>query len=296
MWRGSRHLLEEGNRVVECCEEPIDVVRGVVEMQGSARRSRDVEVPVERLGAVVAGADGDTGIVEEGADVVGMYVRDVEGRKRRTAEWAGDLGRGAVQVEVVREVAQAVPEVLGQVRLVVVDVAHAQVGHVVHSGAQADCFRDRRRAGLEFVWEGVAGEVVEEHVLDHLAAPHERRHALHHRRLPVQHPDARRSAHLVAGEDQPVAVELLHVDRHVRHALARIDQVLGADRVCNGRDLGGVADAAQGVRHMCKGDEFCAVVYKAPQVVHVEGLVLGQAHVAYDSAGALGDDLPGDDV
>ena len=42
--------------------------------------------------------------------------------------------------------------------------------------------------------------------------------------LAVDHADAGRGEHLVAGEDEEVAVERLHVDRHVRDRLRAVDQ------------------------------------------------------------------------
>ena len=48
--------------------------------------------------------------------------------------------------------------------------------------------------------------------------------ALEMGRLAVQDADARRTIHLVAGEDEEVAVQLLHVDRQVRSRLGAIHQ------------------------------------------------------------------------
>eukprot|EP00961_Rhodomonas_salina_P278986 3768808-Rhodomonas_salina.5 len=40
-----------------------------------------------------------------------------------------------------------------------------------------------------------------------------------------------RGAHLVSGGNEPVAIQVLHVDLHVRHALARVHQHTRPDRV-----------------------------------------------------------------
>src|SRR5262249_10608138 len=58
--------------------EPIDVVRGVVEVEARAVRGCNTELAHERLAAVVAGADGDPVEVEELRHVVRMRAGDVE--------------------------------------------------------------------------------------------------------------------------------------------------------------------------------------------------------------------------
>ena len=40
----------------------------------------------------------------------------------------------------------------------------------------------------------------------------------------VEHANAGRREHLVAGERVPVGVELLHIHRHVRHGLRAVDE------------------------------------------------------------------------
>ncbi len=79
------------------------------------------------------------------------------------------------------------------------------------------------------------GDAVLVTVVDHLAAAHEGRHGLEPLALAVEHADAGRPVELVAGEDVEIAVDVLHVDRHMHGALAAVDQH---------RDAAGVGDAA----------------------------------------------------
>ena len=65
---------------------------------------------------------------------------------------------------------------------------------------------------------------LERHRADHVAAALIRRHRVEQRRLPVEHADAGRPEDLVAGERVEVAVERLHVDRHVRDGLRAVDE------------------------------------------------------------------------
>ena len=66
---------------------------------------------------------------------------------------------------------------------------------------------------------------------DHVAAALVGRHRLEQRGLAVEHADAGRAVHLVAGEGVEVAVERLHVDRQVRRRLRAVDQHRHAARV-----------------------------------------------------------------
>ena len=91
---------------------------------------------------------------------------------------------------------------------------------------------------------------------DHLAAAEERVHRVQQVALAVQHADARRAQHLVRREREEVAVEVLHVDRHVRHALRAIDQHDGAEPVRERGDLLDRVDRAEHVRHLRDGDDL----------------------------------------
>ena len=83
---------------------------------------------------------------------------------------------------------------------------------------------DRGRAGLELPGHVVRGEPVLADVADHLAAAEERGHRLEQLAPGPQRADAGRSEHLVRGDRDEVGVPVLHVDREVRHGLARVDE------------------------------------------------------------------------
>ena len=55
--------------------------------------------------------------------------------------------------------------------------------------------------------------------------------------LAEEHADARRAEDLVAGEDEEVAAERLHVDRHVRDGLRAVEEHARAMAMRHGNDL-----------------------------------------------------------
>ena len=79
------------------------------------------------------------------------------------------------------------------------------------------------RSGLEFVRQFRRRESIQRDRLDHFPAGQERRHLVQKRTLSVQHADAHRAQHLMAGENEEIRVQSFHVDRNVRHALRTVD-------------------------------------------------------------------------
>ena len=65
--------------MLQAVGQAVDVVAVGVDVEAGARRGRLAEPLVERLRAVVAGADRDRLAVEQRGHVVGMGVRQVEG-------------------------------------------------------------------------------------------------------------------------------------------------------------------------------------------------------------------------
>ena len=81
----------------------------------------------------------------------------------------------------------------------------------------------------------VVGGLLEGDRADHVAAALIRRHRFEQRGLAVEHADAGGPEQLVPGEGVEIAVERLHVDRHVRHGLRAVDQHRDAARVRHAR-------------------------------------------------------------
>ena len=73
--------LEVGTDIGDRVQERVHIVRGVVKVRTGARRRRQPEPAVQRLGAVVADPHGDAPAVQELADVVRVDAGDVECRQ-----------------------------------------------------------------------------------------------------------------------------------------------------------------------------------------------------------------------
>ena len=88
----ARSLLELGEEVyggAKGVDEGVDVGGGVVKVEARAGGAGNAEVAVEGLRAVVTAAAGDAGLVEEGAEVVGVDAVDVEGAEGGAAARGG---------------------------------------------------------------------------------------------------------------------------------------------------------------------------------------------------------------
>ena len=108
--------------------------------------------------------------------------------------------------------------------------------------------------------------------------------------------DAGRREHLVAGEDEEVAVERLHVDRHVRDRLRAVDDDDGAVAMRDGDHLRDRRDRAERVRHLGERDE--ARPRREQLLVLLEDDLPGVVDRRDPQLGALlgGELLPGHDV
>ena len=87
-----------------------------------------------------------------------------------------------------------------------------------------------------------------------------------------------RSAELVRGRDEDVAAERLHVGRHVRGVLHRVDPAERAGLVRQIRHACDVDDRPDRVRRADAGDDAHALVEPVREVVVVEAQILGHVH------------------
>ena len=138
--------------------------------------------------------------------------------------------------------------------------------------------------------------LLEGDVLDHVAAALPRRHGLEDARPAIDGADAGRREHLVAGEDEEVGIQRLHVDRHVRDRLRPVDDGDGAVTMGDGDHVRDRRDRAERVRHLAhRGD---ARPRREQLLVFFEDDLPGVVHRRHLQHGALlgGELLPGHDV
>ena len=91
---------------------------------------------------------------------------------------------------------------------------------------------------------------------DHAAAGFVGREFVEQRAAAVEDADAGGTAHFVAGEDEEITAEGLHVDRGVADRLGGVDQGDGPDGAGAAAEFGGVVDRAEGVGNMGEGQEL----------------------------------------
>ena len=190
---------------------------GVVEGERGAGGGGDTETSHQRLGAVVADADGDALGIEEGADVVGVHAVHGKGNHRDPP------GGVAVQAHP-RQRPQPVAGLGCQQGLVPFAVRAVEGLQVPHGRAQSERAGDVRRAGLETLGDPAEGRALEGHLLDHVAAPLVGRHRLQQPGPSPQHADPGRAEDLVAGEGVEVATQRAHVHREMGCGLGTVDE------------------------------------------------------------------------
>ena len=128
---------------------------------------------------------------------------------------------------------------------------HAETFEVQHGGVQSDGLGDRRRAGLEARRAVGRGVAVGADVGDHAAAAEERRHRVQDVLAGPKDADARRSEHLVTGEDQEVDVERDDVGRQVGDGLRAVDRDQRTVAMRDGREFADRIDRAR-ARSTCR--------------------------------------------
>mmetsp|Transcript_20499 Transcript_20499/g.49921 ORF Transcript_20499/g.49921 Transcript_20499/m.49921 type:complete len:283 (-) Transcript_20499:679-1527(-) len=246
------------------------------------------------LSAVVASPHCNALLVQEGRQVGRVDVVVIEGHKCSPRVALCD-GVRAVQPQV-RDVTKATVQVTRHVLLVLGNVVHSQFVEVVHSSAQGDRLGNGWRPSLEARRRVQVRRVIEIHVLNHLASPHPRRHALEHFIFAIQHTNPSGPHHLVTRRHQPVAIQGIHVDLLVGHCLTGIDENLGPNSMALADDLCDRVAAAESVADSHYTHHLGPGRQERLERRHVQTLVLVHLYVFDSSSLPLGEELPWDDV
>ena len=176
------------------CSEEFDFFGGVVGGEGGAHGAGGVEAAHEGLAAMVAGADGDSHLVDEGAEVIVVDALDIE------REGALAVG-GAVEVEA-GNVGEGGGGLFDEGLFVGGDGAEVEGVEPVEGGGEGDASFDVGGAG--FVAEGevvVSGALVGD-FFDHLAASAPRGKVFEAGGFSVEDADAGGGVDFVAGKDE----------------------------------------------------------------------------------------------
>jgi hypothetical protein len=108
----------------------------------------------------------------------------------------------------------------------------------------------------------------------------ERRQRLEQLLTAPQHTDARRAAHLVAGERDQVGAQGLHVQGHVRRSLRGVDDDQRTDLVGAADELLGRVDRAEDVRHQHERHDLGSLGDDAIDVGQVQPALVGQGRTS----------------
>jgi hypothetical protein len=88
---------EDGPCTFDSLDQPSQVLLSIVQVERGSSGSRYAESPHQRLAAVVARADRNAFVIEDGGEVVGMDV----GQRKRDHAGAGDFGAWTVEPDVL---------------------------------------------------------------------------------------------------------------------------------------------------------------------------------------------------
>lgn len=147
--------------------EGFDFFDGIVGGEGGAQGAGHAEAGHEWLAAMMAGAEGEAHLIEEGAEVVVVNAFKVEG------EGSGAVF-GTVDGEAI-ELAEDLSGAFDEEGFVRGDVFDSQVIHKVESGSEGDASFDIGRSSFEFEGGIVVGRLFKGDFFDHFAAPSPRR-------------------------------------------------------------------------------------------------------------------------
>ena len=229
--------------------------------------------------------------VEDGADVVGVHVAEVEADRAAA-------GRAVARAEDrhVADLVEHLEQVSGEGALVRMDGGTADAVQVVAGGLEPHDTRDVGRPRLELVRHRVPRGALECHARDHAAAAEERWHALEQLRARPEHADAHGGAHLVSAERDEVAAQLANRHGHVRHRLRGVDADQSPGGVGSLRDAPDVVDRSQHVGLMAEADELGWRAEELVEPGEVEATVVGDVQEGKLETCAVRGQLPRNEI
>src|ERR1700728_672972 len=203
-------------QIPQSCHQRIDLFAGVVKSERCADGALEAEAAMNRLCAMMAGANGDAFPIERGADVFRAKPIEHEGKEASLFFCRADDAQAGNSQERLGGVEQ-------QIVFVPRDAGQAEALDVVDGCAQADGVGDAARAGFETGGRHVVHGFLESDVNDHAAAALPRLRVFENVELTVNGANPGGSENFVPGEHVEIAVQQLHVDRHVRNSLCAVE-------------------------------------------------------------------------
>src|SRR5215211_5581365 len=134
---------------------------------------------------------------------------------------------------------------MGKLRVVLENCRASDLFDVINCGREADRPSNDGRASFEPVRRFLEGALFERDAYNHFASALPRRYGIQKLGAAVKHADASRGTHFVSRKCKKIAAQLLNVERHVPHALSRVDQRQRAHSASFGAKLGDWIDCAE---------------------------------------------------
>ncbi len=200
---------------------------------------------------MVAGADRNVVVGEDGRDVVRMHAFNLEGHNAVMVR-----GVLAAQNDDMRNLFGAFNHSDGQSRFPFLNGVKAKVLNVMDGRFQSDGARRIDGARFELMRELRIDLAVHLDIGDHFSAGHVGRHLLEPLLFAVEDTNGHGAEHLVAGEGQEIHVEVLYVHRHMRHALRAVHDKGRAVGVTESRKRFNVILPPEDVGDLCNGHDF----------------------------------------
>ena len=241
----------------------------------------------------MAAANANATGIEQGGQVIGMQT--INNKSSQSAAIGLLLGARPEQTHPINA-AQALPKPGREALLPLVDRPKTQRLDVVDGGSHADGFTNRWGARFEFVGQRSPGAALKEHLINHFATTEERWCLLQQLAPPPEEAHACGATKLVAGSHQPIAIQLLHINRQMGKALARIHQHAGANGVGERHHLCDGIEAAQGVADMHQRHQASTPVELSAQIIEIQLTGSGEAHMAQHGSRPRRHHLPGHQV
>ena len=145
--------------------------------------------------------------------------------------------------------------ILGELVLVRLDVADAEMTHVVEGCTQSDGVGHVGCTSLKACRRHVVLRAFDGHIFDHVATTLPGLHLVKQILATIHHTDAVGAVDLMTGEDEEVGSQLLHIHRCVSNRLCSVNQHGDVVRVGDVDDTLHIVDGAERVVHMTHRDK-----------------------------------------
>ena len=238
---------------------------------------------------MVAGADRKTEAVEQSTQIHRMNLPHIERNDRSLP------GHRAVELHLI-DLGHARHGVTREHLFVRSNPIQPHRLHIVDGGGQTVRTHIVGRARFELKRQAFEGGVLKSDAGDHLSAPLIGRELLQQCFFAVKHAHAGGTVDFVCAEREKIAIQLLHIDRKMRHTLRAVHQEVGTGVVRHPRHLAYGIHRAEYVAHLAAAHQAGALIEQRGVGFEVQTPLVVHRHDAQREAPPLACQLPGHNV